>query len=99
MTQVTLVYKIPYRLVYNIPYRCARAWLSARASKGILHTTYRRAPRLACCLLSECVARAKVSCIQKSPLPPFSITNNCYVVQHLLIVYNILIMLFNLTIL
>ena len=31
----------------------------------------------------------------KSPLPPLLITNNCYVVQHLLIVYNILMMLFN----
>ena len=25
-------------LVYKIPYRRARTWLSARASKGILHT-------------------------------------------------------------
>ena len=25
-------------IVYNIPYRRARAWPSARASKGILHT-------------------------------------------------------------
>ena len=29
------------RLVYKIPYRRARAWPSARASKGILHTSTR----------------------------------------------------------
>ena len=29
-----------FTLVYKIPYRRARAWPSARASKGILHTTF-----------------------------------------------------------
>ena len=45
-------------LVYKIPYRRARAWPSARASKGILHTTVCHArftilskSRLTCVLL------------------------------------------------
>ena len=29
-----------FPLVYKIPYRRARAWPSARASKGILHTSF-----------------------------------------------------------
>ena len=29
-----------YVIVYKIPYRRARAWPSARASKGIMHTIY-----------------------------------------------------------
>ena len=33
-------------LVYKIPYRSARAWPSARASKGILHTNCGRAKSL-----------------------------------------------------
>ena len=57
-------------IVYKIPYRRPRAWPSARASKGILHTSkmiinkipYRRAGPVQ--PLGRVRARAKVSCNQ-----------------------------------
>ena len=39
------------RFVYKIPYRRARAWPSARASKGILHTIERSELLLEPCIM------------------------------------------------
>ena len=39
-TPCDLTHRSAFNVVYKIPYRRVRAWPSARASKGILHTTF-----------------------------------------------------------